>query len=87
MRSPADDGIAGAKLDNAIADGHLDDDDNPRFLFSGINTCLLVAAANGEIDLNELARAEMANRGLGRDGKWIGFNAARKLYENYLIAK
>lgn len=37
---------------------------------------LLAAAARGEIDLNLLARAELASRGLGRDGHWVGFEAA-----------
>ena len=34
---------------------------------------LLKAAAQGKVDLNELARQELANRGLDHDGKWVGF--------------
>lgn len=36
----------------------------------------LLAAARGRIDLNGMARAELASRGLGPDGKWVGFDAA-----------
>lgn len=34
---------------------------------------LLKAAAQGKVDLNELARQELASRGLDHDGKWVGF--------------
>jgi len=34
---------------------------------------LIKAAANGRVDLNELARQHMANCGLDLDGKWVGF--------------
>jgi hypothetical protein len=39
----------------------------------------LLAAARGRIDLNGMARAELASRGLGPDGKWVGFDAAAAL--------
>lgn len=43
------------------------------------DTDLLVEAAMGEIDLNEVARDILAKRGLDqRNGRWIGFEAARK---------
>ena len=38
---------------------------------------LILAAANGQIDLNEMARDELANRGLDLTGKWVGFEKAR----------
>ena len=37
------------------------------------HVALLVAAACGDVDLNALAREELANRGLGVDGQWVGF--------------
>lgn len=37
---------------------------------------VLAAAARGEIDLNALARQELASRGLDLSGKWIGFAKA-----------
>lgn len=40
------------------------------------HTRLLAAAARGEIDLNDLARTELVARGLGPDGRWVGFDAA-----------
>ncbi|MCE7915561.1 MAG: hypothetical protein DYH15_13030 [Nitrosomonas sp. PRO4] len=40
---------------------------------------LLIAAANGQIDLNKMAKNELANRGLDLSGKWVGFDQAREL--------
>lgn len=41
---------------------------------------VLAAVARGEIDLNRVARWELASRGLGLDGKWVGFEAAREIH-------
>src|SRR3990170_2111127 len=41
---------------------------------------VLAAVARGEIDLNRIAREELAARGLGLHGKWVGFEAARKVH-------
>ena len=41
---------------------------------------VLAAVARGEIDLNRIAREELAARGLGLHGKWVGFKAARKVH-------
>ena len=43
-------------------------------------TKVLVAVARGEIDLNRIAREELANRGLGRNGEWVGFERARQIH-------
>lgn len=42
------------------------------------DTDILVEAVNGVIDLNQLAREILANRGIDQlSGRWIGFQAAR----------
>lgn len=41
---------------------------------------LLGQAIKGEIDLNALAKIELASRGQDTEGKWIGFEAAAALY-------
>lgn len=41
---------------------------------------VLVAVANGELDLNNLARKELANRGLDKQGKWVGFDKANQIH-------
>ena len=43
-------------------------------------TKVLAAAARGELDLNQLAREEMASRGLDHDGNWVGFEHAAELH-------
>ena len=40
----------------------------------------VAAAARGELDLNRLARVELASRGLDRDGVWVGFERAREIH-------
>lgn len=45
------------------------------------STRFLLLAATGKIDFNELAKEELAARGLGKDGKWVGFKEARRLWE------
>lgn len=39
---------------------------------------VLVAATRRELDLNLLAREELANRGYDQTGIWIGFRRARE---------
>jgi hypothetical protein len=42
-------------------------------------TGALVHAAAGLLDLNLIAREELASRGLGLDGRWLGFEAAQRI--------
>ena len=41
-------------------------------------TQVLAAVARGELDLNRLAKEELAARDLNDRGNWIGFDAAKK---------
>ena len=43
-------------------------------------TKVLAAAARGELDLNRLAREELASRGQDEHGNWVGFERAAKLH-------
>ena len=49
------------------------DDLNPKYLFCGVATGLMVAIVHGVIDPVELARKELKNRGLDENGLWVGF--------------
>jgi hypothetical protein len=44
-------------------------------------TKVLAAAARGELDLNLLAREELASRGLDTPGEWVGFDRARQIHQ------
>lgn len=46
-----------------------------------VKTNILIAAATGQLDLAALAKCELANRGFGKDGEWVGFDAARRCWE------
>lgn len=41
---------------------------------------VLAAVARDELDLNRLAREELASRGLDQHGAWIGFDQAREIH-------
>ena len=43
------------------------------------DTAVLSAVAAGKVDLNLLAREELAGRGLNPEGRWVGFPEARRL--------
>jgi hypothetical protein len=43
-------------------------------------TKVLAAVARGELDLNRLAREELAARGLDQNGVWVGFDKAAKIH-------
>jgi hypothetical protein len=44
-------------------------------------TTLLLHMATGQVDATQMARHELAQRGLDENGAWIGFAAAAKLWE------
>jgi len=61
-------------------DGREDELD-PRYLFNMTATQLLTEALKGEFDITYLIKRQLANRGLDRQGNWIGFDKAKELYQ------
>jgi hypothetical protein len=59
---------------------------NSAFTFSCTSNALLLAIADGILDANELARQELANRGLDADGVWCGFDRAREIHLDHRAA-
>ncbi len=51
----------------------LPDDMNPEYLFSKTHIDLLLQIAQGTLRTKKLARRELQNRGINKDGKFIGF--------------
>jgi len=62
-------------------DENVPDDLNPRFIFSITHSQLLSNILKNKIDLEYLLRRELSNRGLNEDGKWVGFDAAKKMHK------
>ena len=58
----------------------MSDKKNPNYIFSMTDTSLLLQAIRGEIDLNTLAKEELANRGLDGNGVWVGFARAKEIH-------
>lgn len=46
-------------------------------------TKVLAASARGELDLNQLAREELAARGQDKNGTWVGFEQAAEIHNVY----
>ena len=74
--TPADYGFAAARREEKTHS----DETNTDYLFNGTWTELLTRIASGEINAQELAKKQLANRGLDINGKWIGFEAAKKAH-------
>ena len=55
--------------------------------FQLVDTFVLAAAARGELDLNELAMAELAFRGLDENGNWIGHTEAANHFNSQLRSR
>ncbi len=53
---------------------------NEENIFQTTSNKILVLAVNGEIDLKKIAGKELANRGLDKEGKWVGFEIAEKIF-------
>ncbi len=61
--------------------GSRADDINPKFIFSLTATALLVEALRDNLNLKQLIRIELANRGLNAEGNWVGFEQAAKIHK------
>lgn len=49
--------------------------------FQTIDADLLIKVMEDKIDIEAVTRTELADRGLDRTGSWIGFDAAKKVWE------
>ena len=57
------------------------DDVNPNYLFQTTSTQLLVNILNDDfVDLKYYIKRELANRGLNKDGLWVGFDKAEEIH-------
>ena len=54
---------------------NLPDELNPKFIFQMIKGELLAQIIKGEINPVELAKNELANRGVDENLKWVGFKS------------
>ena len=74
-RTPAEIGEDAAKRE-----GQVSDEKNPVYLFQTTDTSILLAIARDQLDPVKIAKRELARRGLGSDGQWIGFRAAKDFW-------
>lgn len=57
-----------------------EDDLNPAYIFQTLPASLLASIVRGEIDTVDLAKRELAGRGLDQDGKWVGFAKSAQIH-------
>ena len=69
------------RLEQQLGDPQISDELNPTFVFQMTATDILLAIAGGLLDPVELAKKELASRGLDANGKWAGFDRAREIWE------
>jgi hypothetical protein len=58
------------------------DEKNPKLMFNGIDTSLLVQIAQGKLKTQEYAKYELQNRGFGKKGEWVGFEDSQKIWKS-----
>ena len=51
----------------------MTNEQNPQYIFRLVDTKLLAAICDLTYDGVEMARKELANRGLNEKGEWVGF--------------
>ncbi|KKL99852.1 hypothetical protein LCGC14_1810230 [marine sediment metagenome] len=60
---------------------------NPNYIFQTIDTGLLLDAMFEIIDLHELAKQELVNRGLDYSGEYLGYNKAKEYWDSFDLKK
>jgi hypothetical protein len=53
---------------------------NPELIFNMTETQLLVEALRGDFDIVHALKKELANRGVDKNGLWVGFKQATKIH-------
>jgi len=66
------------KYRKAAEEGTIPDNENPLFIFSTTSNKLLVMGLNQEFNFTEMAKHELAARGLNSKGEWVGFNKQKR---------
>jgi hypothetical protein len=77
--SPADYGATVTPKGKKFVDKFLPDERNLSNLFSMTATEMLVLISSGVVNPINLARLQLAARGLDQSGKWVGFEKAEKI--------
>ena len=77
-QTPADEGADAARRDSEPREARLQRE--AEHALQPVDVQLLLAAARGEIDLNEIARRLLADLGLNREGSWVGHERAHDIW-------
>jgi hypothetical protein len=60
------------QLNSLLSTINSSDETNPHLVFNTVPTALLVAFANGVINVSDLVSQQLRARGLDQQGKWVG---------------
>ena len=61
-------------------EGNVPDELNPNYMFQVIRVELLAKIACGDLDPVVLVLRELRNRGLNREGRWVGYDTENKFW-------
>lgn len=61
----------------------MSDETSLAYIFQQTDTELLVGIVTRAIDPRERAANELSNRGMNHEGKWVGFDAALRIYIDF----
>lgn len=61
----------------------MNDDQNITAWLQTMPTDLVRQIAEGSVDVQRAAKHAMADRGCGRDGKWVGFKKAAEVWMDW----
>lgn len=68
-------------MDSITIDGRTFTVDDDLGYLQMMSSAFLALVAEGKVDLQKLARENLANRGLDATGKWVGFRQASERHQ------
>jgi len=84
-RKEQESNVSSDAFKNRISDLNVPDELNPELIFQMTDASLLLDIVKDQIDIKQMARDELAKRGLSQNsGKWIGFEQAREQAETLI---
>jgi hypothetical protein len=72
-----------SKIISAVGRRLLSDEESTGERYGFLQTIangVLIEIATGKVDAEELARIELASRGIGQDSQWAGFAEAHRIW-------
>ena len=73
-----------ADMSEVQASKFAEDGLNPHFIFSDTDTDILLEIVSGDLNIIDLAKDALINRGVNKEGKWVGFDRSLEIFKEDL---